>query len=77
MQIAAPSNELAPPMSMVRFDWTKPLTIPVPTPTAIDPVQGKTGGKLSGNFTLIWYSPTCPGVRPMKTGPERRRSKSW
>ena len=27
-------------------------------------------GKVSGNFTLIWYSPTVPGVSPAKTGPD-------
>jgi len=26
-----PSNELAPPMSIVIFDWTKLVAIPVPT----------------------------------------------
>src|ERR1019366_1320643 len=72
MQIAAPSNELTPPMSMVRFDWIgsgQNAGFPVQT---LRVVQGKTAaGNAEGSCTLIWYRPTCPGVKPTKTGVRR------
>src|ERR1017187_10362312 len=72
MQIAAPSNEVTPPMSMVRFDCTKAggyAGLPVPTANV---VQGTTvAGNTEGSCTLIWYRPTCPGVKPTKTGASR------
>src|ERR1035441_2518040 len=72
MQIAAPSNELTPPMSMVRFDCTKAggyAGLPVPTANM---VQGRTAaGNTDGSCTLIWYRPTCPGVKPTKSGDKR------
>src|ERR1017187_9770254 len=72
MQIAAPSNEVTPPMSMVRFDCTKAggyAGLPVPTANV---VQGTTAaGNAEGSCTLIWYRPTCPGVKPTKSGARR------
>jgi hypothetical protein len=54
-QIAAPSNELMPPMSMVRFDWIgsgQNAGLPVQT---LRVVQGKTAaGNAEGSCTLIW-----------------------
>src|ERR1035437_6310916 len=72
MQIAAPSNELMPPMSMVRFDWIgtgQNARFPVQT---LRVVQGRTAaGNAEGSCTLIWYRPTCPGVKPTKSGDKR------
>src|ERR1039457_5371217 len=72
MQIAAPSNEVTPPMSMVRFDWIgtgQNARFPVQT---LRVVQGRTAaGNAEGSCTLIWYRPTCPGVKPTKTGASR------
>ena len=43
----------------------------MPVPTA-NVVQGRTAaGNTDGSCTLIWYRPTCPGVKPTKTGARR------
>src|SRR5258708_5339096 len=59
-QIAAPSKELAPPISIVRFD----CTLLYGKPGCAPKLQLPTAGSAFGTLTLIWYRPTCPGVRP-------------
>src|ERR1035437_4098449 len=40
--------------------------------TTANVVQGTTAaGNAKGSCTLIWYRPTCPGVKPTKTGARR------
>ncbi len=52
-QIVAPSNELTPPMSMVRFDWIgsgQNAGFPMQT---LRVVQGWTAGNVEGSGKLI------------------------
>jgi len=53
-------------MSMVRFEVTV-LYIVQATCEHVDP-HLSTAGIVLGIVTLIWYSPTCPGVNPAKIG---------
>ena len=48
-QIAAPSKELAPAMSMVKFDWT---TLMLPLSGSGTALHGGTAGKLAGSRRL-------------------------
>src|ERR1035437_1560264 len=47
------------------------VSVGLPVTTA-NVVQGTTAaGNAEGSCMLIWYRPTCPGVKPTKTGARR------
>src|SRR5580698_5541322 len=63
-QIAAPSNEVAPPRLTVRFEMARLTAGGGGTPAA----QGTAPACNAGTLKLIWYKPGYPGVKPVNKG---------